>query len=343
VRRLILLSTLAAPALVWGLTEACAPIFGIVERYDGPTWCEADAQAMNSPYCDDFDYVTSATTNEEFPATINGAMEVTDAVAHSPPNSLFLQAAPKNDAGVTLGKLVSFGMPATGGLPDFECEVDFIPSELLTLTQADAAVAILAIGGQTHAGSVAVVALQLEPDGTTAYSLLEFAKPSEYKTIWTRPLHHSLFPTNDAGFGWVTLKLEFASCASLQSDGEINPCQSAEDGGLDAGRGMPAEGGARDGGKDQDGAESGLGKDGDDTGPDKNASEAGHEEDGGDAGNRGSVEYVVVAQGGLFGLPGTRFTDPGFVPIPYFLYGMVYGGTAATSLHVDNARCAVRP
>jgi hypothetical protein len=211
--RLVSLGSLVSAAVV--VAAACAPIFGIAQRSNGPTWCEEDAQATSNGYCDDFDYVTNATTMQEFPAVVNGSLAVTDAEANSAPNSFLVQSfAVSAEAGITVGNLVSFGgMPMPSGLPAFECQVDVAVSDLLALGEAGASVGFVGVGGQLPASEQPeVVVVSLGPDSTVSYSLERFPDPKKGPVeVGSCPGKTQSIASLLNGRDWVTFKLFFAN------------------------------------------------------------------------------------------------------------------------------------
>jgi hypothetical protein len=58
----------------------------------------------------------------------------------------------------------------------------------------------------------------------------------------------------------------------------------------------------------------------------------------------GAGGYEVLGRVGPFDLQAVRFSDPGFIGQPYFVYGMILVAPApALSLHIDNVRCTLMP
>jgi hypothetical protein len=65
-----------------------------------------------------------------------------------------------------------------------------------------------------------------------------------------------------------------------------------------------------------------------------------------DSGKKAREPYVVLIRAGDFDLSPIRLTDPGFIDVPYFVYGLLHsgdGGVPSAHVHVDNARCVVKP
>jgi hypothetical protein len=170
-RRAIAFGVASGLTSALAIAAACNPIFGIVSRTEGPTWCEEEAQA-GSAYCDDFDREAGRATATELPQTLNGTNQITDAVASSPPNSLEVTStAVTNDAsGVLLGNLASFG--SSLALP-VQCRVDVRPAEIAVAARGGE-IGVAAIGGQTVKGNgsgpgpVELVYVSFGPDGARA-------------------------------------------------------------------------------------------------------------------------------------------------------------------------------
>jgi hypothetical protein len=292
-------------ALAIALVAACAPIFGIVSRYDGPTWCQEDAQAALNGYCDDFDYVLPSTAAQEFPAHLGGSAAITDAAANSPPNSFAVTSLQMQgtEAGLQTGNLVTFGgMPNAQGLPTFECQADLLTSDLTSMV---ATVGVLGVGGQLSPpkgqliGPPEIVVMSVGPNSGVSFSLQKLAMPTLPPDI------RDECPGSAQNAGtvfmgdWVTFKFF------------VTP-ESA----LDAGdAGVPSVCELKD-------------------------------PDAPDAGKTAREPYIVLIRAGDFDLKPIRLSDPGFIDLPYFVYGLLHAGEGsvpATHIHVDNARCVVKP
>jgi hypothetical protein len=150
-RRTIAMLVAMTLSVALAVAAGCNPLFGIVSRTQGPTWCEEDAQA-GAAYCDDFDRVPASTTAMETPETYNGKVEVTDAAASSPPNSLGVTsfALTDPDSGALVSNLVNFGNMATPmeALVEARCQLDVQPTELAAAAKAGT-FGIAALGGGT--------------------------------------------------------------------------------------------------------------------------------------------------------------------------------------------------
>jgi hypothetical protein len=133
---------LAAIALLAAAAAAgaCNPIFGIVDRAAGPTYCEQDAQA-GFPYCDDFDRVPASTTAIETQVNQGGNLVVTSAVSNSAPNSLEITGAPGQGPAFT-GRLATYASPTVG----VRCSVDVDSSDLSKAFAGGGQFALLGIG-----------------------------------------------------------------------------------------------------------------------------------------------------------------------------------------------------
>ena len=150
-RRAIVMLLALTLSVALAVAAGCNPIFGVVSRTQGPTWCEEDAQA-SAAYCDDFDRVPASTTAMETPEAFHGALQITDAAASSPPNSLGVTSFALTDpgSGALVSNLVNFGnmeAPAQG-IVAARCQMDVQPTELATAAKAGT-IGIAALGGAT--------------------------------------------------------------------------------------------------------------------------------------------------------------------------------------------------
>jgi hypothetical protein len=307
-----------APGLAISIAAACAPIFGIQSRYDGPTWCEQDAQATNNGYCNDFDYILPSTVSQQYPANVpdGSTIDVTNAVASSLPNSLYVTSGSiPADGSVVVGNLVSVGAMQTpqASLAPFECQADFYVKDLEAIPTT---AAIMGVGApQAINEKPEILALIIEPDAggpLLSYALYRFPPPPGVPTLVGKPCPsaHALGP--EVVGDWVTVRLFFAPPGTVE-----------------AGSSFPQT------------CKLGLGSDGD-------RGETGSGDEGGSP--QTNEDFVVLAQVGLFDLPPVRFPaakDGGFAPIPYLAYGLFLVNGSATAggfgLHVDNVRCTQKP
>jgi hypothetical protein len=307
---------------------ACNPVFKIVERFAGPTWCEQDAQA-SAAYCDDFDRTPEAPQNQGIP--IHGADDtpkVTSVVWSSAPNSLEVASGAVQDGG-EVGRLITLpsGMPGSG----MQCQVDVRVADLAAATGAGAQVGFIGLGGADNGASSA-------GDAGAALKLLFLGSgPSGLQLVLERidlgaltadaaplPLLQCIVPVPGADpqsllgppgnpHEWVTLTL--ALDPAPNDAGVLEAvCTGNGDGGKGGGNG--------------DGGDGGVGGDAGDSGP----------------GSSALWRVTVGAVGAL-----VPFGD---LYIPYdqlavelgatglVAYGLTIQGAApATTLHVDNVRC----
>ncbi len=305
---------LVTGVLALAIVEAagCNPIFGIVSRTQGPTWCE---QQTKTAYCDDFDWILPSTTAQETPQSTNGTAAITDAEANSLPNSLVVTTTEvTGDAATLAGMLVNFGPEAQAtGFPLLHCQIDLQPAELANAS-GTTKVRVAALGGQVP---------EVNPSGTPAAPEFVFVTfgpkggvSAELTTVNTgdvlgEPLGVpcSLFGAGSASMidkPWTTLQLSLIPLTS-----EPAP--------VDAG--LPCSvGHVPEAGKDKDPRDAG-------------ARESGARPPG--------PSYVFVVQYGPFEDAIGVYQD--FVGQPLFGYGVVIKGAApATTLHIDNAACTAQ-
>jgi hypothetical protein len=305
-RRVIVLLAATTPGLLLGVVAACAPILGIQSRSDGPTWCQEDAQATTSAYCDDFDYVPPSTTTQEITAKLNGSLSITDTTASSPPNSLALVSpALAKGEGILAGHLIALPtMGGTGGgtgaLQPFECQADILSADILALTKSGVTIGLMGVGAQLVSSEApGVVVLSIGPGAIVSYSF--DALPGD--TLPPNPIDvctkkHDA--SRDILGDWVTVSLRF------------DPETAVGEGALDAASSESCT-----------------------------LSAKGH---GGDAGRMD--RYVVFTSIGAFDLPPLLLEAAAFIPQPYFVYGLLEGsGSAvqAAAFHFDNVKCEVKP
>ncbi len=293
---------------------ACNPLFGIVSRTDGPTWCEEEAQASyglaTEDYCNDFDREYARATMQETAQTYHGTSEVTDAAANSLPNSLFVSTIAGWDSGALPGKLVNFGAPSASGLLTFQCRVDLLPSELGTASRGGS-VGVVAVGGETvtrkGARGTAFVFLSFGPGGDAVLQAATIDQVGAGPRFFGHACPAKGFGDVPADASWRTLTIGMipmppGDAGSRFKDlcpvGGFLPGEDAGD--FDAGR---PEGGVV----------------------------------------RGATHYVVLVQLGAFSYA-VDYVVEGymFVAQPFFGYGLALGGEVhAASLHLDNAACTV--
>ena len=246
---LLLFCVLSAPAVAVTLGSGCNPIFGIVSRQEGPTWCEEDAQAAPSGYCDDFD--RPGTNSQEIPAVVGGTRQVSDAAASSPPNSLEikLDAVPKGTtAASVVGNLVQFGPTGLGAAPIFTCQVDVRPSDIESLLKAGTPVGLIGVGGQATFGSKnprpELVFLVFGPNGVEM-QLLELPATNKSKPMGD-PCRIAKGFQPLAAAEWETFSLEFRALDTIDAggftDSGLAPCLVGGDGGRAEVDGAPPKG-----------------------------------------------------------------------------------------------------
>jgi hypothetical protein len=122
---------------------ACNPLFKIVQREQGPTFCEQAAQAQ-MVYCDDFDRVSATTVAEESAVTFGGNTQVTSAVASSLPNSL----AVMSDGGLA-GKLAT--LPDGLGDGGVQCQLDLFTADFNDAIEAGVTLGAMGLGSSMGA------------------------------------------------------------------------------------------------------------------------------------------------------------------------------------------------
>jgi hypothetical protein len=286
---------------------ACDPIFGIVTRAAGPTWCEEDTQATVQGYCNDFDRADGAATTSELAATVNATLAVTDKVASSPPNSLSVTSgAIAADAGVLAGYLVSFGQPnPSSALPPFTCQVDLLTSDLVAAADAGATVGVLAVGGQsvncTEEPVMALISFGPSDTGPRiSVSLQENPGPMVPAVPLGVPVLVPLPPGAVPTGAWMTLEVAVAQNGFHDASvgGGIRGTLGNDDAGQPQGM-CGADGGAAPGG------------------------------------------YVVALRIGPIDLGAVRLPDEGFVQ-PVVTFGeFLQGPGPPLTVHLDNVRCTL--
>ncbi len=213
-RRRLLFAVAPLPVAVVVTAAACNPLFGIVSRQAGPTWCEEDAQATVNGYCDDFDRITSQTTSQEIVSpSIGGMFEITDAEAHSLPNSFGVSSAlTAADDGGAIGHLVAFGPTSTDGIVSFSCQADVRAVELAAILSRASAVGVLGIGAQAHdaLGAPEVAVLAFGDTGEVGLGLAKLPSPtSPAQPVSGHACGAKGTPPllGDAGADWITIEL----------------------------------------------------------------------------------------------------------------------------------------
>jgi len=290
-----------------GVGVACNPLFGIEDRSAGPTWCEEDAQSP-SIYCDDFDRVSQSTQRDQLQISLGGTVGVTNAESSSAPNSL--EAKATGVANTLVGSIASLGpVPPGQGIL---CQLDVPTADLSALATGTSSVGVFGVGAaESNTGdAIDLLVVFLGPTQETITLERAVSSTGVVQLGMSCPIQGGLSVTQALGGPagtdnpWVRLTMAVAP-----TDGGV------PEGGCLLGQMAPT----MDGGSPKDGG--------------------GAAKDGGAV----TVWAVRIAAGPL--TPGDiYFPAEDFASAAYFIYGLAFQGAgAASTVHVDNARCQLIP
>jgi hypothetical protein len=310
-RRAIVMLLALTLSVALAVAAGCNPIFGVVSRTQGPTWCEEDAQA-SAAYCDDFDRVPASTTAMETPEAFHGALQITDAAASSPPNSLGVTSFALTDpgSGALVSNLVNFGnmeAPAQG-IVAARCQMDVQPTELATAAKAGT-IGIAALGGATlptggGAGPGPPKFVFVTYDPAAGYGAQLAVVSNQGVPAVPQGTACALFQ-GDIDKPWVTIEMAMRPLTKGEAEsGTLPMCVvGLTDGGTVGGK---------------------------------------HHDGGADASDQDEApKYVVLIQVGPF-VSAVLVPDEKFLGQPFFAYGISIVDASAfpqVTLHIDNVAC----